>query len=103
MIKFVYMVRGGIAKEMAESLEDLIKEAGVQDQLFLIDVKTHSFEMLGEEQAVGTFTRRFLGKHGLSLIISEMHSSINVVYGAFGKIMDGQLMNRQNDLAKKMF
>lgn len=103
MIKYVYMVRGGVPKGMAEGLEELIKEAGVQDQLFLIDVKTHSFEMLGDEQAVATFTRRFLGKYNLSLITSEMHSTLNVVYGAFGKIMDGQLMSRQNDLAKKMF
>lgn len=103
MIKFVYMVRGGMKKIPGEALETLINEAGVQDQVFLIDVKSHSFELFGEDQAVGAFTRRFIGKYGLSLISSEMHQTVNTVYGAFGKMMDGQLMSRQEDLAKKMF
>lgn len=105
MIKFVCMIRGGFkgTKKNDEAIEQLIADAGVQDQLFLLDLKSHSFELIGDDSAFSEFTKRFLGTYQCSIIRSEMHQTTNTVYTAFGKIMDGQLMNRQSDIAKKMF
>jgi len=107
MVKFIYMVRGGFGKqssrEVGEVIEQLIAEAGVQDNVFLVDVKTHSFELMGDEAPVSEFTKRFLGKFGVSHIHSEMDRNANTVYSAFGKLMDGGLMQRADELAKRLF
>lgn len=107
MVKFIYMIRGGLGKEspreIGETIEQLIAESNVQDSVFLVDVKTHSFEMMGDEQPVAEFTKRFLGKFGLSIIRSEMDRDANTVYYAFGKLMDGGLMRRADELARSLF
>lgn len=105
MIKFVCMIRGGFkgTNNNGEAIEKLIADAGVQDNLFLLDIKHYSFELMGDEVAFSEFVKRFLGTYSCSIIRSEMDRATNTVYTAFGKIMDGQLLSRQSEVAKKLF
>lgn len=104
MVKYTVAIRGGLTSAMRTGVETLINEGGWQDTVFILDFKTHSFELYGEEQDFEAFAKRFVGKFGLSYIRGETIQGYPVqAYVMFGKMQDGVLMSRSSDLAKKMF
>lgn len=107
MVKCTVAVRGGISDAIKKGLEPLIAEAGLQEEIFVLDIKSHSFELYADELAFEAFAKRFVGKFSLSYLRGEKLQSNPgqqpLIYVMFGKMQDGALMSRASDLANKMF
>lgn len=103
MNKFVFAVRGGLSDKFKTSLDELLKDSGVQDNVFILDVNTHSFTVMAGEE-ITVFIKRVLGANQLSIINQSgpANGTYEYFYG-LGKIMDGQLQQRSQQLGSKLF
>lgn len=101
MDKFTLVFRGGCPKGIGESIEEILGETGLQDTVFITDVKSHSVDMLAIAE-VRPLINRLQGKYGLSIIHTGNQYQIGVTI-CFGKLQDSAVVKTMQNQATGLF
>lgn len=101
MDKFTLVFRGGCPKGIAEGIDEILGETGLQDVVFIADVKSHSVDMLAISE-VRPLISRLQGKYGLSIIHTANQYQIGVTI-CFGKIQDSEVMKTMQSKTQGLF
>lgn len=102
-VKALVIIRGNYVG-IAHGAQKVIEKMGAQDDVFLVDQNDHSFTVVtpAADGVLGNFIKMFIGEWNVSLIKSdELPDRTQVV--VLGKIMDGALQQRGEQIARKLF
>lgn len=99
--KHLFVIRKG-QNGVIESAQDVIRDAGLQDDVHQVDETAFGFTLVGEDEDVKNFTNRFIGKWSLSIVKASYLPDYSGVV-VLGKLMDGALHQRGQDMARKLF
>lgn len=101
MDKFTLVFRGGCPKDIGEGIDEILSETGLQDTVFIADVKSHSVDMLAISE-VRPLINRLQGKYGLSIIHTANQYQIGVTI-CFGKRQDSEVVKTMQSQATGLF
>lgn len=96
MDKFTLVFRGGCPNNIAEGIDTILDDNVLQDSLFIVDVKTHSVDMVTTTD-VRSFINRLVGKYSLSVLTSANN------FICLGKLQDGAVVKTMQNQATGLF
>lgn len=99
--KHLFVIRKGM-NGVIQSAQEVIQDAGLQDVVHQVDETAFGFTLVGEDEDVNNFTKRFMGKWSLSVVRATQLPDYTAVT-VLGKLMDGALHQRGQEMAKKLF
>lgn len=96
MDKITFVFRNGTSANIAEQFQEILEDQGIQDHVFLLDVKTHSIEFLAETELMSV-VKQLQTIYGVS-IVKAMNGFV-----VFGKRGDSAVTKAVQDQAKGLF
>lgn len=98
-VKIVF--RGSIPKSISDFIEETAQDLGIQDNVFITDVKTHSVDMIAFD-GINALVNRVMGKFGLSIIrtFTLRDGTEGVV---LGKLQDSQVTKTMQEQGRGLF
>lgn len=96
MDKIIFVFRNGAPENIGEKFQEILEDRGVQDNVFLLDVKSHSIELLAEVELMGVINQ-LQTFYGIS-IIKALNGMV-----VFGKLQDGKVVKAIQSQAKRLF
>lgn len=104
MPKFTIAVRGGLPNKFGNEIEDMISELNLQDDFFVIDVKTHSIELFIIHDQIGPLVHRIQGRFNLSIIKTEyLNQNTRDAILFMGKLQDSGVVKTMQNQATGLF
>jgi hypothetical protein len=101
MNRFSLVFRGGCPKDISEGISDILNDTGLQDSVFITDVKTHSVDMISLGD-INPLTNRLQGKYGLSIVAIGTQHGVGPTI-CLGKLQDGGVVKSMQDKAQGLF
>ncbi|AEV89592.1 hypothetical protein OBP_155 [Pseudomonas phage OBP] len=99
--KHLVIIRGQYAG-IAHGAQKVIDKMQGQDDIFLIEESDQCFTVVAGDEDFNRFAKMFMGEWQVSVVkTGQLPDYTNVL--VFGKVMDGALQQRAQDIAKKMF
>lgn len=104
MFKFILAIRGGVPERMKGEIEEIISAIGEQDNVFVLDIKTHSLELILSHDQIGPLVTRLQGIFGFSIIKNDyLGNNRSEFVMVLGKLQDGGVVKAMQSKAQGLF
>jgi predicted transcriptional regulator len=96
MVNFSIIIRGGLTEHFGEQVQEVLDDLQQQDDIFIVDVKSHSVDFIATRDVSG-LVNRIMGIYKYS-IVRQLERVI-----VLGKVAESAVGKAINEQAKGLF